>query len=87
MRNEPQRTLARTRFILWYFTLLLTAGLTIMFVFSVLFGVVMPVHVVYVQAARQPYDVHKIIDTFRHPYDDLKILCAHRGLRYHILIN
>ncbi|KAK1060094.1 hypothetical protein LTR74_012113 [Friedmanniomyces endolithicus] len=53
-----------------------------MFVFSVLFGVMMPVHVVYVQAARQPYDVHKIVDAFRHPYDDLKILCAHRGLRW-----
>ena len=87
MRNEPQRRLARTKFILWYFTLLLTAGMTIMFTFSVLFGVMMPAHVVYVQAARQPYDVHKIIDAFRTPNDDLKILCAHRGLRYHILIN
>lgn len=34
-----------------------------------------------VNAARQPYDVHKIIDAFRHPRDDLTILCAHRGLR------
>jgi hypothetical protein len=32
-------------------------------------------------AARQPYDVHKIIDAFRKPHDDLTILCAHRGLR------
>ncbi|KAJ4986773.1 hypothetical protein SVAN01_07700 [Stagonosporopsis vannaccii] len=33
-------------------------------------------------AARQSYDVHKIIDAFRTPYDDLTILCAHRGLRW-----
>lgn len=32
-------------------------------------------------AARQPYDVHKIIDAFRQPHDDLVILCAHRGQR------
>ena len=32
-------------------------------------------------AARQPYDVKKIIDAFRHPRDDLTMLCAHRGLR------
>ena len=34
-----------------------------------------------VDAARQPYDVRKIIDAFRVPRDDLTILCAHRGLR------
>ncbi|KAF4851204.1 hypothetical protein CGCSCA4_v003596 [Colletotrichum siamense] len=33
-------------------------------------------------AARQPYDVRKIIDVFRHPHDDLTILCAHRGLKW-----
>ncbi|EGP88574.1 uncharacterized protein MYCGRDRAFT_40275 [Zymoseptoria tritici IPO323] len=33
-------------------------------------------------AARLPYDVHKIIDAFRHPHDDLIILCAHRGSRW-----
>lgn len=33
-------------------------------------------------AARQPYDVRKIIDAFRTPRDDLTILCAHRGLRW-----
>lgn len=33
------------------------------------------------QAARQPYDVRKIIQAFREPHDDLKLLCAHRGLR------
>ncbi|KAF4819513.1 hypothetical protein CGCSCA5_v004379 [Colletotrichum siamense] len=33
-------------------------------------------------AARQPYDVRKIIDAFRHPHDDLTILCAHRGLKW-----
>jgi len=87
MRNEPQRRLARTTFILWYFTLLSTAGMTIMFTFSVLFGVMLPVHVVHVQAARQPYDVRKIIDAFRTPHDDLKLLCAHRGLRYQTLNN
>jgi len=87
MRNEPQRTLARIRFIIWYLTLLLTAGLTIMFTFSVLFGVLLPVQVVYVQAAHQPYDVRKIIDAFRNPVDDLKLLCAHRGLRYLTSIN
>ena len=32
-------------------------------------------------AARQPYDVRKIIEAFRQPHDDLTILCAHRGLR------
>ncbi|KAF4552540.1 Hypothetical protein D9617_9g023280 [Elsinoe fawcettii] len=32
-------------------------------------------------SGRQPYDVRKIIDAFRHPHDDLVILCAHRGLR------
>ncbi|EMC98749.1 hypothetical protein BAUCODRAFT_31026 [Baudoinia panamericana UAMH 10762] len=37
---------------------------------------------VYVKAARQPYDVHKIIDAFRTHHDDLRILCAHRGLRW-----
>lgn len=31
--------------------------------------------------ARQPYDVKKIIEAFRNPHEDLKILCAHRGLR------
>ncbi|KAK1594240.1 PLC-like phosphodiesterase [Colletotrichum navitas] len=35
-----------------------------------------------VYAARQPYDVRKIIDAFRHRHDDLTILCAHRGLRW-----
>ncbi|KAK2063610.1 hypothetical protein LY76DRAFT_612862 [Colletotrichum caudatum] len=35
-----------------------------------------------VYAARQPYDVRKIIDAFRHPHDELTILCAHRGLRW-----
>ncbi|KAK0276547.1 hypothetical protein LTR91_004017 [Friedmanniomyces endolithicus] len=53
-----------------------------MFTFSVLFGVLLPVQVVYVQAAHQPYDVRKIIDAFRNPVDDLKLLCAHRGLRW-----
>jgi hypothetical protein len=33
-------------------------------------------------AARQPYDVRKIIQAFREPHGDLKILCAHRGLRW-----
>lgn len=32
-------------------------------------------------AARQPYDVRKIIKAFRQPHDDLVILCGHRGLR------
>lgn len=32
-------------------------------------------------AARQAYDVRKIIEAFRHPRDDLTMLCAHRGLR------
>lgn len=32
--------------------------------------------------ARQPYDVRKIISAFRRPHADLKILCAHRGLRW-----
>jgi hypothetical protein len=32
-------------------------------------------------AARQPYDVRKIIQAFQEPHDDLVILCAHRGLR------
>ncbi|KAK1988480.1 PLC-like phosphodiesterase [Colletotrichum cereale] len=35
-----------------------------------------------VNAARQPYDVRKILDAFRHPHDDLIVLCAHRGLRW-----
>lgn len=35
----------------------------------------------FAHAARQPYDVRKIIDAFRWPHDDLVILCAHRGLR------
>lgn len=35
-----------------------------------------------VGAARQPYDVKKIINAFRNPPDDLTILCAHRGLRW-----
>ena len=34
-----------------------------------------------VLAARQPYDVRKIIDAFKNPHDDLTILCAHRGLK------
>ncbi|KAL4887611.1 PLC-like phosphodiesterase [Aspergillus karnatakaensis] len=33
-------------------------------------------------AARQPYDVRKIVDAFRHPREDLTMLCAHRGLRW-----
>jgi hypothetical protein len=33
-------------------------------------------------AARQPYDVRKIIQAFREPHDDLTVLCAHRGLRW-----
>jgi len=33
-------------------------------------------------AAGQPYDVKKIVQAFREPSDDLKILCAHRGLRW-----
>jgi hypothetical protein len=33
-------------------------------------------------AARQPYDVRKIIQAFREPHEDLTILCAHRGLRW-----
>ncbi|KAI8307647.1 hypothetical protein K4K61_003400 [Colletotrichum sp. SAR11_59] len=33
-------------------------------------------------AARQPYDVRKIIDAFRHSHDDLTILCAHRRLKW-----
>jgi hypothetical protein len=32
-------------------------------------------------AARQQYDVRKIIEAFKKPHDDLIILCAHRGLR------
>jgi pyridoxal/pyridoxine/pyridoxamine kinase len=32
-------------------------------------------------AARQPYDVRKIIQAFREPHDDLVIICAHRGQR------
>lgn len=34
-----------------------------------------------VAGARQPYDVRKIIQAFKEPHDDLRILCAHRGLR------
>ncbi|TKA73468.1 hypothetical protein B0A55_05956 [Friedmanniomyces simplex] len=70
------------KLILWYLTLLLTAGVTITMMFSVVLGILAPLHDVYVQAARQPYDVHKIIDAFRNPHDDLKLLCAHRGLRW-----
>lgn len=33
-------------------------------------------------AAKQPYDVRKIIQAFREPHDDLTILCAHRGLKW-----
>ena len=33
-------------------------------------------------AARQPYDVRKIIQAFREPHEDLTIICAHRGLRW-----
>ena len=32
-------------------------------------------------AARQDYDVRKIIEAFRQPREDLTMLCAHRGLR------
>lgn len=32
--------------------------------------------------ARQSYDVRKIIQALKEPYDDLTILCAHRGLRW-----
>ncbi|KAM0702488.1 hypothetical protein Q7P35_009916 [Cladosporium inversicolor] len=33
-------------------------------------------------AARQPYDVRKIIQAFKEPHSDLTLLCAHRGLRW-----
>lgn len=33
-------------------------------------------------AAKQPYDVRKIIQAFREPHEDLTILCAHRGLKW-----
>ena len=33
-------------------------------------------------AARQPYDVRKIVQALKEPHDDLTILCAHRGLRW-----
>lgn len=33
-------------------------------------------------AARQPFDVRKIIQAFREPHDDLTVLCAHRGLKW-----
>ena len=33
-------------------------------------------------AATQPYDVRKIVQAFKYPHDDLKLLCAHRGLRW-----
>jgi hypothetical protein len=33
-------------------------------------------------AARQPYDVRKIVQALKEPYDDLTLLCAHRGLRW-----
>jgi hypothetical protein len=33
-------------------------------------------------AAKQPYDVRKIIQAFKDPHDDLTLLCAHRGLRW-----
>ncbi|KAK1225990.1 hypothetical protein PQX77_000677 [Marasmius sp. AFHP31] len=33
-------------------------------------------------AARQPYDVRKIINAFKNPHNDLTILCAHRGLKW-----
>jgi len=35
-----------------------------------------------VLAAKQPYDVRKIIQAFKEPHDDLTLLCAHRGLRW-----
>jgi hypothetical protein len=50
------------------------------FVYLPLFGLVSsPLGTI---AARQSYDVRKIIRAFRYPHDDLTILCAHRGLRY-----
>jgi len=33
-------------------------------------------------AVRQLYDVKKIVQAFKETNDDLKILCAHRGLRW-----
>lgn len=33
-------------------------------------------------AARQPYDVRKIIQALKEPHEDLTLLCAHRGLRW-----
>jgi hypothetical protein len=33
-------------------------------------------------AARQPYDVRKIIQALKEPHQDLTLLCAHRGLRW-----
>lgn len=33
-------------------------------------------------AARQPYDVRKIVQALKEPHDDLTLLCAHRGLRW-----
>ena len=45
------------------------------------FLALLPSHYHRFSAARQPYDVRKIIDAFRNHHDDLKILCAHRGLR------
>jgi hypothetical protein len=33
-------------------------------------------------AARQPYDVRKILQALKEPHEDLTLLCAHRGLRW-----
>ncbi|GAB7325573.1 hypothetical protein MBLNU13_g09570t1 [Cladosporium sp. NU13] len=33
-------------------------------------------------AARQPYDVRKIVQALKQPHDDLTLLCAHRRLRW-----
>jgi hypothetical protein len=33
-------------------------------------------------AAKQSYDVRKIIQTFKEPHEDLTLLCAHKGLRW-----
>ena len=81
MRERLLKDQATIKLAVWYLTLTLTTGLLIKMLFSVLLGAVAPLLIVPVHAAHQPYDVHKIIDAFRHPHDDLKVLCAHRGLR------
>lgn len=84
--NASNKTLAGIKTVLWYLAFGLTALVTIMMLFSVLLGATVPFSAVSVHAARQPYDVHKIIDAFREPHDDLKLLCAHRGLRYTVTV-